>query len=361
MKKGLILLTLSVLIFGCSCSLQPKDGSGGSSGLDKIVSVVKHDYPDQLVFGEGGTDSMTVFRCGACYYACIDGTKAWSKLYSINLDLEEGEFVHIDADYTKAYGGVEGFMGNMKIDDIRNLKSVTLDDVVEMGQLASYDKNAGSFSGLQLIVKDGKNYLFCRGPLLTYIIFDDAGNTLCTCDTAMEAAAYLDDDADQDITYSSSTNVPFRVIRLGDTYYAYSRYDGLNTWTPLLNLEFENEPVGFELEDGQVMRIDSTTVYKVNGGKDNYVNAPMFERTDNMRQIGYMELCADLSAEQWERISTPQTGCIYIYSDGMDYYLIFCLADGFHVYYEYNSDLATEEFVGLYKSADEVNKAVGRE
>jgi hypothetical protein len=176
----------------------------------------------------------------------------------------------------------------------------------------------------------------------------------------MACAAYLEYGEDQDIIYGSVSYPSCWVMRIGDVYYAYSRNGGNNKWTPLLNKQFENKPIGFELTDGQAMKVDTTTMYLVNSTKYGYVNAPMFETMKDFYQINYDTIINETCRMHWEEASSYENGILYQYSYGLDQYLIFYLDDRFYVYHENYCDINTDEFIGVFMSAEEVNVGVGR-
>lgn len=353
MKKSLVLALAVVTLFGCACT-QKTEPSGPSDPSDSVRS---YRYPDELLFDEGGTDSMTVFRCGAVYYACVDGSQQWETLYSCPFETEEGVFVHIEADYTKAYGGVAGFAGNKSIKNVRDEKLVTLKEVIASDAIAGYQISEASFAGLRLIEKDGNNYLICRTPLGQYRLYDDDMNLMCSNDTSM-ACYYAVYNEGESIRFERGGNIPYTVIRIGETYYGYSRYND-GPWKPILNMEFENSPVGFELEDGQAMKIDSTSYYIVNGGDAGYDDYPMFERMDHYNRTTYAAIAADAAKIHWEQASSYEDGHMYDYYSGTEEYVIFYLDGRFYVYYETGSAIDSETFAGGFTSADEVNKTLG--
>ena len=111
MKKVLCLAASLVVLFGCACSFPSSpttemtekadeaddtDVTDSSSDSDNSFSIdkpsgIKFDYPDQLVFQNGGTASMTIYRCGVRYYACVDGNHSWGQLYGTPpVSIEEG-------------------------------------------------------------------------------------------------------------------------------------------------------------------------------------------------------------------------------------------------------------------------------
>ena len=366
MKRKILaaIVSLSFLLgSACSSREEPTDKDQENGLIKAIDNAIHYEYPDQLVTKEGGTACMTVFRCGSVCFACEDGSDSWGLLYSRGpLDIDEDEFIHVEADYDLAYGGVSGYMGNKGITKVRDEKTLTLDEVADNGSLSSYDLNSGSFSGLQLIQKDGKNYLICRDGLLQYRLYDDSMNLLCTYETPMAVAGYLDPKFDSTVQYESAVNVPCKIMRIGDVYYSYSSHIGLAQWTPLLNLQFENKPIGFELEDGQVMETDSTSVYIVNGGVENYTNAPMFERMDVIKRINYDELIGINPEKDWRWVSQYEDGEVYHYEtlDGdRNMYVIFYMNDAFIIYCETNAEMETEKFFGEFSSPEEVNEAFG--
>ena len=360
MKKILVLLLAMAVLLGCACS-KKAPRTGGDDDTDETGLTIKFDYPDQLKYVDGGTADMTIYKCGVLYYACIDGSQSWSDLYSQPpVDIEEGEFVHVEADFELVYGGVGGYWGTMRITKVRDERVLTLNEVVDCRMLTLYDVNEGNFAGARLIVKDGKNYMICRDPMRQYRLYDEEGTLLCTYDTAMAAAAYLDEGSDQTIEFSSPKNIPYMVIRIGDVYYANSRYSGSEAWVPLLNMQFENKPVGFELEDGQAMKISSTRVYFVNGGEEGYVNAPMFEKADNFFRTNYAEVNGAAAYDRWEITESYENGMLYSFRADGNEYLIFYIDDSFYVYREIGDDLNTGALVGIYPTADEVNSAIGK-
>ena len=358
MKKLPVLLTVFAIVFACGCDAKIDKSPDNSTAVN--IADIKFDYPDQIKYVEGGTCTLTVFKCGVCFYACEDGRQEWAELYSAPLEMEEGEFVRIDAEYDLAYGGVAGYRGNKRVKKINDEKSLTFDDVVDMRIISLYDKTESTFSGLRLIKQDNKNYLLCRDPLLKYRLYDDKMNLLCTYDTSMACAAVLDDDADNTIEYGSRTSLPFYVMRMGDVYYAYSGHYGFNKWTPLLDMNFENKPLGFELKDGGTIKISNAKIYKINGGKENYVNAPMFEEAENFEDVNYSVINEKASVCRWEQCTSYENGDLYRYMFSGEEYLIFYLDGRFHVYYEKGCDPATDAYLGVFDKPEDVDALIGR-
>ena len=384
MKRLMVSVLAAAVLFGTACSFDTGGtggGSGGDSSEDQTDQSVQTDstnsttfvietsdiefyYPDQLMFVEAGTLCMTIYRCGNGYYACVDGERAWKSLYGEPpIELEDCQFIHVEADIDLVYGGVKGFWGNPLIREVRDERYLTLDEVADCRILDLYDPEEATFTGARLIVKDGKNYLICRGTNNQYRLYDSDGNLLCAYDTSMAAAAYLDDDADHTIEYSSAVSLPCYIVRIDGVYYAYFNHVGMNTWKPLLNMHFENKPYGFELEDGQVMSVRTARVYVVNGGKAGYVDVPMFENMSHYERVIYSSVNGRAAAYHWEETVMNgiayENGDMYQYYYGLDEYMIFYLDGEFYVYHEYYSDLDSQVFVGKYATPEEVTEAIG--
>ena len=377
MKKIISALLITLMLTATSCSAEIKNtdspeptvatttGTAASEteaeiqtlpSIKILTDLDDYEYPDKLNIKEGGIVSLTLFKCGNGFYACNDGFNSWDKVSGpADVDLKDGEFLHADTKYNLMYGGIKGFVGQRQITEISNEKKLSVDEVVTQGSIAPYDASKGAFQSPRLIVKDGRNYIICRDPLLKYRLYDDKGELLCTEDTYMACADYIEDDKEHNISYSASGNFPFWVVRVGDIYYAYSRYGENNSWKALLNMKFENKPVGFELEDGQVMKVDSTSFYIVNGGENNYVNVPMFEKMDHFSWEQYTSLNSDCSKDHWDRVSSYEEGKSYQYYANNTEYVIFRLEGRFHVY----GDMETEKLLGGYDTSAEVNKALG--
>ena len=363
MRKILCLFTSMIVLLGCACSLKPKpdrDPVKSSSNAVDDDTQIHFDYPDQLKFLKGGTANMTIYRCDKIYYACMDGQHSWAELYGApEVDIEDGRFIHVEADFDRAYGGVAGYWGNMYIRKTRDERPLTLDEVAGFDMIENYDRKDSSFIGLRLMVKDGKNYLICRDPMRKYRLYDDRGKLLGTYDTSISAAGYLTEGSDQAADYKRIGSIPSYIMRINGVYYAYSRYVGLNTWTRLIDMNYENKPIGFELADGRVIKVNSASVYLVNGGKENYVNVPMFEKMDRYSEITYDELRSNAYKDHWESATQYENGSLYQYYHSLETYLIFYLNDSFYVYHETGCNMNTDEFVGTFQSPEEVNKAIG--
>ena len=322
---------------------------------DVEIDLSDIDFPDNLLIKEGGTAAMTLFKCGKSTYACIDGSDVWEVVSEpAEAELKDGEFIHVDAKYKLLSGGVKGFKNRKQITSVSNEKSLSPDEVVSNGSLLPYDASRGFFQSPRLIVKDGRNYIICRDSLHQYRLYDDKGERLCTEDSYMACAGFLED-TEPPVSYSRSGNFPFWVVRIGDSYYAYSRFAGNDSWKALLNMQSENRPVGFVLEDGQVMKVDSTMFYLVNGGEKNYVNIPMFEKMEHFHREHYSALNSDCSKDHWDRVSSYENGRSYQYYADNTEYVIFCLEGRYHVY----SGKDTEKLLGVYSSPEEVNSALG--
>lgn len=342
MKKLLVLLIMFSMLFGTACTKS---------------NVNTANYPDALSYENGSTEYMTIFKCGALYYGCTDGTSSWSKLVDASVTMVgDDEFVNGEVDYKLVYGGIAGYNGNKSIEKIKYARNCTLDDVIDAGSILPYDENDSNFQGLRYLEIDGDYYLLVRDGLGKYRVYNKDCVQLGEYDSGMSAAGSLGIGKEPEAEVGSSANLPFYVIKINDVYYAYSSHVGYDSWVPLLNMDFENEPIGFTLEDGQAMKVSSTRVYQVNGGEGNYVDAPMFEKMENAERVGYDVLNMSASRNRWgDRVPLIDKK-LYKHSFGEDEYLIFYLDSQFVVYHQKGSNIDNIEYVGSFGSADEVNE-----
>ena len=377
MKKIISALLITLMLTATSCSTENKPTEQDPTAATTIGTVISEDasdkqtpsiniltfeddHPDKLTIKEGGTAPMTLFRCGNAFYACIDGSKGWEKVSGpANVDLKDGAFLHVDATYKLQYGGIAGYKGQKLISQVSNEKTLSPDEIISRGSIAPYDPSEGRFQSPRLIEKNGKNYIICMDPLGKYRLYDDKGENIFTSETYMECAESVLNDGDRKISYSRSNNFPFWVVRIGDLYYAYSRFGENNNWKVLLDLNLQNKPIGFELEDGQAMKISSASFYIINGGDNNYVNVPMFEKMDHYSRSHYTDLNSDCSKDQWDNVTVYRDGKSYQYYADNTEYVIFFLEGRFHVYCGRSSSMETEKLLGVYNTAAEVNAALG--
>lgn len=345
MKKIIIWLAAFAMLFGSACNININNSK---------------TYPDQLSYAKGSTEYMTIFKCGALYYGCPDGSSSWEKLVDASVtNVGDDEFIYGEVDYELVYGGIAGYRGNKTIKKIKNVMNYKLDEVIDSGSILPYDENDFDFQGLRYAEVNGDYYLIVRDGLGKYRVYNKDCVQLGEYDSGMSAAGSLGIGKEPEAEVGSSANLPFYVIKINDVYYAYSSHVGYDSWVPLLNMDFENEPIGFTLEDGQAMKVSSTRVYQVNGGEGNYVDAPMFEKMENTERVGYDVLNMSASRNHWEDRVPHINKKLYQYSFGEDEYLIFYLDSQFVVYHQKGSNIDNIEYVGSFGSADEVNEILG--
>ena len=153
-------------------------------------------------------------------------------------------------------------------------------------------------------------------------------------------------------------NYSVYVFRCGDKYLVYigSILFGDNgNWIEYLNEDFENQPKDFTLKDGEAILLKNASLYKVNGGDENYINAPMIMSYDSSESIILSTLTLNVTMEHWEEnpeISDYQT-VQYGGGDTMIVYL-----DGkYHLYKMDYEDFETK-LIGVYDTVEEVNDSI---
>ncbi len=345
MKKIIIWLAAFALLFGSACNININNSK---------------TYPDQLSYAKGSTEYMTIFKCGALYYGCPDGSSSWEKLVDASVtNVGDDEFIYGEVDYELVYGGIAGYRGNKTIKKIKNVMNYKLDEVIDSGSILPYDENDFDFQGLRYAEVNGDYYLIVRDGLGKYRVYNKDCIQLGEYDSGMSAAGSLGIGKETTADVGSSANLPFYVMNINGVYYAYSSHIGFNHWVQLLNMDFENKPIGFTLGNGQVMKVSSTRVYPVNGGEENYVDAPMFSKMENTERVGYDILNRNASEKHWEEGAPYEEGNLYQYFNGNDNYLIFYLDRKFVVYHQKSTNMDNVEYAGSFDTVEEVNEILG--
>lgn len=358
MKKITSALLAVIFLFTVSaCSSKTENSTPPS---------VKPQMDDDLQIEEGGTAGMTLFKCDNTLSACTDiGEKFWDDViigFKGFDELKDGAFIHVDAKYKLYSGGYAGYIDDMYIYEISNEKMLSPNEVISQGLIPPYDSSEEYVRGPHLIVKKGKNYIICP-DLPNYRLYNDKEEFLWESDNYRACANYIEDDSERPVLYTDSIHNSYWVVRIGDIYYAHCANNGLHKgWKVLLNRQFENKPIGFDLEDGQVMKVGSTLGSIINGGEKNYVNVPMFEYMDQYNRERYAALNYDCSKDHWDNVSSYEDGCSYQYYTNADSteYVIFCLEGRFHVYCANSSEIKNERLLGVFNTSEEVDKALGR-
>ena len=332
-----------------------------------LVLAIFAGAEDELNYGGGESDvKMTVFRGDRGYLAYMEKEKSWSGLDRLpsGFELNDGEFADITADIERMYGGLAGHTGTPFATKIKESRPVPFEEMLKRGLIENYDPARYRFWGLRILKTKKEVYIASRiGATrsgLDYRLYKD-GNFVGSYKTTfeLERAVGLNTSMDTTVILQEEGKLPFYVMRLGKTYFAYARFIGLNKWTPLLNKAFKNDPVYFSLEDGEVAELQ-TSVLKVNGGKKKYDNAPMFvDSVDLFQKIRYDALTLDLRMEHWEESAPQKEAEFRQYQNNSGQYLIVYLDKKYWVYHEDDSG-KKKRLLGMFRKASDVDKALKR-
>lgn len=305
---------------------------------------------------------MTIFRCDKVYLAYLDSQKKWERLHVAprGVDLDDGGFAYAVADVDRAYGGLAGLSGELRILRIKESHPVAFKEILKKNMIEKYDPARYRFWGLRILKTKKGTHIATSTNGIAYRLYKD-GNVVGNYKTTLELEkdAGLSTSMDTTATLEDAGKLPFYVMRLGKTYFAYASYIGLNKWSPLLNKTFKNDPVYFSLEDGEAAELQ-TTALKVNGGKKKYDNAPMFvDSVDLFQKIPYDALAHHLRLKPWEEGASLEEAEFRQHQDNGGQYLIVCLDKKYWVYYEDYSE-KKQRLLGKYRKVSDVDKALKR-
>jgi len=328
-----------------------------------LVLAIFAGAEDEMYYGGGESDvKMTVFRGDRGYLAYMEKEKRWSGLDRLpsGFELNDGEFADITADIERMYGGLAGHTGTPFATKIKESRLVLFKEILKRNIIENYDPARYRFWGLRILKTKNGTYIAASSRGLDYRLYKD-GNFVGSYKTTLELekAAGLNTMMDSTVTLQSAGKLPFYVMRLGKTYFAYARHIDLNKWTPLLNKAFKNDPVYFSLENGEVAELQ-TSALKVNGGKKKYDNAPMFvDSVDLFKKIRYDALTLDLRMEHWEESAPQKEAEFRQYHNNSGQYLIVYLDKKYWVYYEDDSG-KKKQLLGKSSKASDVDNALKR-
>lgn len=322
-----------------------------------------YDYPDKIYFDYADKQDIFVLRAGDSYFFSYVGKSGWVRPYGAgvpdDLILNDGEFCQVNADLMLVSGGIKGYYKSPSIKRINSQKAVTQSDVEKAGSLADYNSIDSGFPFVFTYSEGSDNYLVTYENGNKYRIYKN-GVYFDTYNTQYEAEAALGirDKADENALMERAGNYSVYVFRCGDKYLVYigSILFGDNgNWIEYLNEDFENQPKDFTLKDGEAILLKNASLYKVNGGEENYINAPMIMSYDSSESIILSTLTLNVTMEHWEEnpeISDYQT-VQYGGGDTMIVYL-----DGkYHLYKMDYEDFETK-LIGVYDTVEEVNDSI---
>jgi hypothetical protein len=324
-----------------------------------IVSVVQSE--DELSYGDVEKNvNMILFRNGKHYFAYTEDNK-WIGIDHVDtsaVDLDDGGIASVNVDFVRLYGGIVGHEGTPSITAIRDPQAISFDELVGSSKIADYDPEKYIFFGPRLIKTKNATYCVTRYKYGDYRLYKD-GQFLGSYKTSLEFehATGFNTLKDPNVKLEQTGKLTYYVICIEGTYYAYSRYEGFHKWTPILNRDFGNKPDGFTLKEGEVAKL-STRAIKVNGGKGNYANTPMFNTpVSDFKKLSYDVLLQDFHPKHWHETDPQNDAELWQHQDNGDEYLIFKLKGKYWVFHEKIAE-KTRGLVGKYNSISKVDKAI---
>ena len=393
MKRLLITAAALFLLILCGCSKKPAPVSGqtGNSNLPsgqtgngnvisgqtgntnptsgQIGSTIPTSGGGKVVYDELFRDSadgvdFIIGRFGDTYLILEDGKTTWASLATgvpSEIDLEDLEFGTCNADMVYLSGGIAGYAHAPTIEKVNGFQEIAYTDVEKMGIIPEYDPKADYFSGPRLMTTDKGTFCAVYAGYRNYRLYKD-GRFTGSYDNAyeMQMAMGLVSEGPKDASFEQIHKVDLYVFRCGEEYLAYSHYEGLNWWTPILTEDYKNEPSDFTLENGEVAYLTNAKVVKVNSEDGQYVNAPMILDYENVEKRSLDALSMGSSPDHWEDGPVEKEGEMMEYHASE--YLIFYLNGQFHVYKEWRPGDGEEGdvYIGSFDTVKETDQAMGR-
>ena len=322
-----------------------------------------YDYPDKMYYDYADNQDIYVLRTGDSYYISYIGEPGWVSPYAAvipdDIILNDGEFCLVNANLMLVSGGIKGYYKSPSIKIVNSQQAVTQSDVEKAGSLADYNSIDIRFCSVFTYSDGDDNYLVTKENNNKFRIYKN-GVYMDTYNTQYEAEAALGmrDKIDAGALMERAGNYNVYVFRCGDKYLVYigSILFGDNgNWIEYLNEDFENQPKDFTLKDGEAILLKNASLYKVNGGEENYINSPMIMSYDSSESIILSTLTLNVTMEHWEEnpeISDYQT----LQYGGGDTMIVY-LDEKYHLYKMDYEDFETK-LIGVYDTVEEVNDSI---
>lgn len=309
---------------------------------------------DEIFYHGEENAELAVFRVGKLYLSYTE-KYPWVRIeddMTKYIDIPDGGFAIINADITRLDGGEAGYGGEPVINKFISWEKTDLSYMVEHCGIENYRSG-----------KTVYNIPFICGNYIvidlygTYYVYRD-GQAVGTYDTSLEAEAAMGftELVDDSAEYEYKNGVTMYVLRCEDKYYTMTQSIFMNDyWTPLLNTRLENIPTGFTLEDGELVKITGADIIKVNGGKRNYVNAPILTYYRECEKCSFYDVSKYASVGFWEEGESEDN----VREDGEYVFrgvAVFELEDTLLVY---RCDGEEHEFFGYFDSPGDIDAALG--
>ena len=353
----------------CSCGqTDDVENKAVSAGSESAVAV--HGGEARISTEVYENITVTIFRSGDYYTVRFpdDTGKGWSLMnFRIpdEITLEDGEFGTLTTDVKYTYGGDQGIA--FRFENVTSFERITAEEARKTVSFEDYAPSPEErydmyYNEVQVCHTDGNEYMLMRVHDGIHVYLDGKPFGVYNTPFEMEAALGLRHPiVGDDIRMDEARGVKLFVFRCGDVYLSYSTCVFLNDrWTPVLDENFNNLPMGFSLEDGEMTVIKNTDILIVNGGDGKYVNAPMLTSPAEAVKLGYYEAFRQNEVAQWTDgdNSSAKEGDFWEYSAddyNTDHFILFL--DGRYLVYH---DNGKEQYLkNVYYTADEVSKALG--
>jgi hypothetical protein len=343
-------LMMTVLLCACKSTARRVQYQINNQNNQNVVDGLYYDYKDNVDY--------YVFCAGDKLLVNTPGQTGWGVTYSgipASLNISDGEFAFITADVTYVSGGIAGYINAPSLTEIDSQKTVTLDEVVQAGSLATYNPDE-NFYGLKIYRDNNDTYLLAYAGYNNFRLYlngtyvDHYTNTYDA-----EAMMGIRQKADPDAELERFGNLKCYIFCCDGRYFIYTRnivFNEKGIWREFLNADFGNEPKDFTLRDGEVLCLEGTELMRVNGGEGNYDNAPMYIGSDGMTGVDHETLIDAISMDHWEE--APATHQFETRQYGVGDAVIFLMDGEYHVYRE-------DKLLGVYNTVDEVNEALGNQ
>ena len=341
---------------GNPSSEQPGSGKPASGGGDVIYDELFYDSADGVDFIIG--------RFGDTYLICEDGNSTWSALASgapAEIQLNDMEFGSCNADMVYLDGGIAGYIHAPTIDKVNRFQMIPYSDVEQKRLFPKYDPKVDYFSGPRLWNTADGTYCVVYENYGDYRLYKD-GKFVNSYENAyeMQVEMGLVSEGPEDATFEQIHKINLYVFRCGEEYLAYSRYEGLDNWTPMLNEYYENVPLDFALENGEAVYLTNARVVKVTTKDWQYLNTPMILDYEGIEKCSLDALSMGTTVDHWEDGPVTEEGELMEYRASE--YLIFYLNGQFHVYKEHRpgDEQEGDVYIGSFDTEEETNQAMGK-
>ena len=149
MKKAALLI--SFLLMLALCMFAP--------------GCVIDDSPSPMRSIGAGQVDLLVFLCGETYLTHEKGNLDWLETYGdvpAEISLNDGEFAYVNADIARITGGSSFYTENPEFKKINSFHQVSFEDLVNNGELKTYDPAKKDVRGVEYYVSDTAVYCITR-------------------------------------------------------------------------------------------------------------------------------------------------------------------------------------------------------